>query len=157
MSTKEISPDDFIKIIIAGGIGLVTLSFYTFQICCKFKNNSSRHYYYKKEITHTNKKEEKKIIEKEEPKNEEIKSDKNDIINIEDKKIEKKIIKKRNKNKDNKDIKKEEKKLDFVINDNRDGEWETVGEKKYGIKGKELREEEKEKMETYYNDYLNKF
>ena len=159
MSTKEISTDDFMKIIIAGGIGIFTLSFYMIQICCKFKFKNSKHYYYKKENVQTIKKEEKKDIQKVESKIEEIKNENNDIINIEEKKEEKKIVKKRNKNKnkDNTNIKKEEKNLDFVINDNRDGEWETVGEKKYDKKVKDLKEEDKEKMEKYYNDYLNKF
>ena len=155
MSSKGISPDDLMKIIIAGGIGIFTLSFYMIQMCCKCKKfkNKKREY---KPIP----KEEKILNKKEESKSEEINNDLNDnTINIEEKKQEKKIVKKRikNKNKENKDLKKEERNLDFVINDNRDGEWETVGTKKSNLKEKELKEEDKQKAEKYYNDYLNNF
>ena len=47
--------------------------------------------------------------------------------------------------------------MDFVVDDDRDGEWETIGEKKDTEKLKEQREEEKKKTEKYYNDYLDKF
>ena len=47
--------------------------------------------------------------------------------------------------------------MDFVVDDDRDGGWETIGEKKDDKKLKEERQEEKKKTEQLYNEYLNKF
>ena len=43
------------------------------------------------------------------------------------------------------------------MDDDRDGQWETIGEKKVDEKRKEQLQKEKEKTEQFYNDYLNKF
>ena len=68
--------------------------------------------------------------------------------------------KKKNKNKNKKKAKeKEEQKIiDFVKEDDRDGEWETVKNKKEdNQQKKEQRQQDLEKTEKIYNDYLDHF
>ena len=68
--------------------------------------------------------------------------------------------KKKNKNKNKKKIKekKEEKIIDFVVDDDRDGGWETITNKKEDNKKKqEKRQEDLEKTKKIYNDYLSHF
>ena len=48
--------------------------------------------------------------------------------------------------------------MDFVVEDDRDGGWETVTNKKQDNEQKKReRQEEIEKQEKIYNDYLNHF
>ena len=104
MSQKEINEDDFIKIIIAGGIGVFTLSYYLIKMCCKcnFKKKFNK--------TRINKEEEKIALKKVESKSEKINNDiNNDIINIEEIKEGEKKIKEQNINENNKYIQKKEK------------------------------------------------
>ena len=103
MSQKEINEDDFIKIIIAGGIGVFTLSYYLIKMCCKCN-------FKKKFKARINKEEEKIALKKVESKSEKINNDiNNDIINIEEIKEGEKKIKEQNINENNKYIPKEEK------------------------------------------------
>ena len=66
--------------------------------------------------------------------------------------------KKKNKNKKKIKEKKEEKIIDFVVDDDRDGGWETITNKKEDNKKKqEQRQEDLEKTKKIYNDYLSHF
>ena len=153
MSSKEVDTSEFMKMIITSVIGLFILAYYIINMCFSSNNN-------KKEKFEQKENEEKIVKEKEEIKYKEINNEINKIYINGDKLEEKKIVKKRkkDKNKTNKNVKKEENKIfDFVVDDDRDGKWETVEDKKNNKKRKEQREKKKKKTEKYYNDYLNKF
>ena len=156
MSSKEVDASDFMKMIITSVIGLFILAYYIINMC--FNSNDNKKEKFEKKENEEN--EEKIVKEKEEIKYKEINNEINKIYINGDKSEEKKIVKKRkkDKNKANKNVKKEENKIfDFVVDDDRDGKWETVEDKKNNIKRKEQRDEEEKKTEKYYNDYLNKF
>ena len=153
MSSKEVDTSEFMKMIITSVIGLFILAYYIINMC--FSSNNK-----KKEKFEQKENEEKIVKEKEEIKYKEINNEINKIYINGDKSEEKKIVKKRkkDKNKANKNVKKEENKIfDFVVDDDRDGKWETIEDKKNNKKRKEQRDEEEKKTEKYYNDYLNKF
>ena len=153
MSSKEVDTSEFMKMIITSVIGLFILAYYIINMCFSSNNN-------KKEKFEQKENEEKIVKEKEEIKYKEINNEINKIYINGDKSEEKKIVKKRkkDKNKANKNVKKEENKIfDFVVDDDRDGKWETIEDKKNNKKRKEQRDEEEKKTEKYYNDYLNKF
>ena len=150
MSSKEPESNDFMKLAIAGGIGVFTLAAYIIYVCFKCDNKKEE---MKQEVIKGEKNEEKKEI---------IKQKENNINNDKEEKVEekkeqkeeneiktnnkKKRNKNKNKNKEKKNIKEENKNMDFVVDDDRDGEWETIGEKKDTEKLKEQREEEKKKI-----------
>ena len=153
MSSKEVDTSEFMKMIITSVIGLFILAYYIINMCFSSNNN-------KKEKFEKKENEEKIVKEKEEIKYKEINNEINKIYINGDKSEEKKIVKKRkkDKNKANKNVKKEENKIfDFVVDDDRDGKWETIEDNKNNKKRKEQRDEEEKKTEKYYNDYLNKF
>ena len=47
--------------------------------------------------------------------------------------------------------------MDFVVEDERDGGWETVSKKKEDKNKKEERRPQEEKTEKMYNEYLSQF
>ena len=154
MSAKEPESNDFMNLVIAGGIGVVTLGIFILCVCLRSDNKKEKD---KQGIKPEEKVEEIKDIK---PREENNIQDKKDEDNKEEEKIKtnkKKKNKNKNKNKDKKINNEEKKNLDFVIDDDRDGEWETVGDKKENSQAKGNFEEEKKKTEKYYNDYLDKF
>ena len=72
MSSKEPNSDDFMKMVIAGGIGVFTLAVYIICIC--FKGDS------KKEEEKNQEQKEEKAEEKTEQKNEEARSEDKDQV-----------------------------------------------------------------------------
>ena len=99
MSQNELNENDFLKIIIAGGIGVFTLSYYLIQMWCKCNCK-------KKFKIRANKEEEKIALKKNDSKSEKISNDiNNEIINIEEKKEVR--------NENNKKIKMKEKNINF--------------------------------------------
>ena len=154
MSAKEPESNDFMNLVIAGGIGVVTLGIFILCVCLRSDNKKEKD---KQGIKPEEKVEEIKDIK---PREENNIQDKKDEEKKEEEKIKtnkKKKNKNKNKNKDKKINNEEKKNLDFVIDDDRDGEWETVGDKKENSQTKGNFEEEKKKTEKYYNDYLDKF
>ena len=154
MSAKEPESNDFMNLVIAGGIGVVTLGIFILCVCLRSDNKKEKD---KQGIKPEEKVEEIKDIK---PREENNIQDKKDEEKKEEEKIKtnkKKKNKNKNKNKDKKINNEEKKNLDFVIDDDRDGEWETVGDKKKNCQAKGNFEEEKKKTEKYYNDYLDKF
>ena len=173
MSLKEMNLDNIWKIVGIGAISLLTLGL-AVSFCQKSESPK------KEELNEKNEKEEikeeeikeqkkeKKKKEKGKEKENNIKEEENNIVNkkVEEGTVEKeneikeednklKGKKKKNKNKKKTNEKKEEKKeIDFVVDDDRDGEWETVGTKKEENKNGQ---EDLEKAKKIYNDYLNHF
>ena len=78
-----------------------------------------------------------------------------------EKEEETKLKGKKNKNKNkkkNKEKKEEPKEINFVVDDDRDGGWETVTNKKeISQQQKEERQKELENKEQIYNNYLDHF
>ena len=152
MSAKEPESNDFMNLVIAGGIGVVTLGIFILCVCLRSDNKKEKD---KQGIKPEEKVEEIKDIK---PREENNIQDKKDEEKKEKEKIKtNKKKKNKNKNKEKKINNEEKKNLDFVIDDDRDGEWETVGDKKENSQAKGNFEEEKKKTEKYYNDYLDKF
>ena len=126
----------------------------------------------KNKLKEDEKKEEENNVEEKslEKKEEKIEEENTPIIPL-SKKVEEESVKKvedlklktkkKNKNpkKEKKPQKKEEDKkvFDYVIEDDRDGGWETVTTKKEDKSKREEKRLEQEKSEKLYNDYLNQF